>query len=61
MEKQTTLNRRELLTNISAAEWLPSRSLPGMIPEQITTFFGGGCGFDAMGNPTGPCLDELVW
>jgi hypothetical protein len=35
-------------------------AIPGQIPEQLTTFFGGGCGFDAMGNPTGPCVDEQL-
>jgi hypothetical protein len=35
-------------------------AIPGMIPEQLTTFFGGGCGFDSMGNPTGLCVDEQL-
>jgi hypothetical protein len=35
-------------------------AIPGMIPEQLTTFFAGGCGFDGMGNPTGPCLDAQL-
>jgi hypothetical protein len=30
---------------------------PGSVPDQLSTFLGGGCGFDEDDIPTGPCED----